>query len=168
MFGWVDAMNILDCLYLFYRLLSGSWSINPEGHLLMSGLNLILEFGIVAMILVGLQLNKRHDSKWHGNIMLIAIGLTIFSFFLAMAYSYIVFIVENASALIIISSIHGFFGVLTLILGGWLVASWAFLRESSSSYCENKIRTMRVVYAIWLTAISSGVIVYILHIVLNA
>ncbi len=126
--------------------------------------NIMLQIVILAIIIVGLFLKKKHKLFQHGSTMLVAVILNLLSFLLAMGPSLLnlepVLVVQPTNSLSIATFVHAFFGTVAEVLGIYVIVSWRL--EKSASRCAAKKKIMRAVTGQWLVALVSGFVVFIL------
>lgn len=121
--------------------------------------NLILQFVIFALLLVGLFFKQKGKFVFHGSTMLIAVVLNAASFFLVMRPSFATFDFSVLDSPIkIISLAHGILGGVTEILGIFLVAAWSLQRNVQS--CIKRKMIMRITITLWFIALVLGILLY--------
>jgi len=131
---------------------------------LQTDINLILQ--VVTFVVIGISLFYKNKQKFkiHGQTMGIALVLHIITFLAVMlpsfsnAYSYFT---EYTSDLGVQTMwIHAVPGAITLILGLFLVVTWA-LRPFNVAACSKRKRIMDVTVVLWLISLVFGIASYI-------
>jgi len=118
---------------------------------------------ILALLVVGIGIKRRKKFALHGMIMLAAVILNLFSFFLIMLPSLLrteIVITQPLQAVSIVALIHSSVGLVVMILGIWLVASWHL--QSSIKNCFKNKRLMRLASVLWLVVLLMGFLLYYL------
>ena len=129
--------------------------ISPEA-------NALLQIIIAVLLTIGIVI-KRRQRFWHGATMLVAVTLTILSVFLIMFPSLLSTEIINTQPLHVISIatiVHSALGLIIMILGVFLVASWHL--QSSVKTCFERKKLMRATAALWLAAGLIGFSLYYL------
>ena len=131
---------------------------------LQTDINLILQ--VVMFVVIGISLFYKNKQKFkiHGQTMGIALVLHIITFLAVMlpsfsdAYSYFT---EYTSDLGVQTMwIHAVPGALTMILGLFLVLTWA-LHPNKVAKCSKRKRIMDVTVVLWLVSLMFGIASYI-------
>ncbi len=129
--------------------------------------NISLQLVVLLVIFVGWRLKKRGKFVWHGNLMLLAVFVVALMLISHMGPSLIGVeedILTNISKVTpIIGFIHAVVGSGAIILGAWLVANWAYIQSSPNRYCASRKKRMRLILALWLTALLLGFMYYFFH-----
>jgi uncharacterized membrane protein YozB (DUF420 family) len=127
--------------------------------------NLALQVGIFFAIAVGYGLKRKRKYFLHGMLMLAAVVLNAFSFFLVMGPSLFnmgEFIFDNfSSRLALVAVFHGVFGALAEILGILLLAVWGF--RASTQNCARKRKLMWPTLILWIVALVLGIVFYAIN-----
>jgi len=125
--------------------------------------NAMFQLIILALLVVGIGIKRRKKFALHGMIMLAAVILNLFSFFLIMLPSLLrteIVITQPLQAVSIVALIHSSVGLVVMILGIWLVASWHL--QSSIKNCFKNKRLMRLASVLWLVVLLIGFLLYYL------
>lgn len=125
--------------------------------------NAMFQLIILALLVVGIGIKRRKKFALHGMIMLAAVILNLFSFFLIMLPSLLrteIIITQPLQAVSIVALIHSSVGLVVMILGIWLVASWHL--QSSIKNCFKNKRLMRLASVLWLVVLLIGFLLYYL------
>jgi len=125
--------------------------------------NAMFQLIILALLVVGIGIKRRKKFALHGMIMLAAVILNLFSFFLIMLPSLLrteIIITQPLQAVSIVALIHSSVGLVVMILGIWLVASWHL--QSSIKNCFKNKRLMRLASVLWLVVLLMGFLLYYL------
>ncbi len=126
--------------------------------------NLVLQIVLVALLVASLVFKKRRNYFLHGSTMMIAAILNAFSFILVMGPSLFdlgQFVVSYPlDRLSMVAMAHGILGAMAEVLAIWVLASWRL--RSSTKYCARKRKSMQVTLVLWLIALFSGILFYVL------
>ncbi len=125
--------------------------------------NAMFQLIILVLLVVGIGMKWRKKLSLHGMIMLVAVILNLFSFVLIMLPSLLrteIIITQPLQAVSIVALIHSSVGLVVMILGIWLVASWHL--QSSIKNCFKNKRLMRLTSILWLVALLMGFLLYYL------
>ena len=134
------------------------------GALLETDINLLLQIVTFLIIVISLVYKSKMKFKIHGGLMAIAVILHIISFFAVMgptfsqAYDY--FTTATSDLGVQTTWIHAIPGAIAMILGIFLVASWA-LRPSNLAACSRRKRLMDVTTLLWLVSLIFGIAAYL-------
>ena len=129
--------------------------------------NLFLQVFIFVVLSVSIFFLKKNRSPrsftLHGRLMLGAILLNFISFLLVMGPSILglrQFIIERPTHILTISTIlHASFGTIAEVVGGYVTFTW--LPSSSVKKCIGKKALMRLTLIVWVIALISGFIEYV-------
>lgn len=125
--------------------------------------SLFLQVIVLVLLMGGYGLKRLKRFRQHGFAMLAAVVLHMVSILTVMIPSFVIsipFISRNITGLFEFAIlIHTITGVLAVVLGTWLVASWR-LRQSMQS-CFSKKKVMRVTLTVWLIALIIGILLYL-------
>jgi len=126
-----------------------------------SDVSLVLQIVVLALLLTGLGFRLKKMFRYHGATMLSAVVVHIATILAVMIPSFLNFApaITLTSTISLITLIHVVAGVVALILGIWIVASWRF--QQSIANCIAKKNVMRVTYTLWLIAVVLGIILYL-------
>jgi hypothetical protein len=136
----------------------------------MSQANLIIFVVILSsLIILSIILQRRKKYVWHGNTLLVVIMVAILLTIIHMGPYFIRAIGEilaDFNAVALLAVIHGAVGLVTLLVGGWLIIMW-FLSESSGEtrFCGSKKKLMRKIIVVWAISLGLGIAYYPLHLV---
>lgn len=125
--------------------------------------NAVLQAVILVLLFVSLAVKQRKRYSMHGITMFTAVVLNLLSLVLIMIPSLLSTEIIFSQPLHLISItmlVHSGLGVVTVILGVWLVASWRL--QSSLKNCIKNRRLMRVTIALWLIVLAVGFLLYYL------
>jgi uncharacterized membrane protein YozB (DUF420 family) len=125
--------------------------------------NAMFQLIILVLLIAGIGMKWRKKLSLHGMIMLVAVILNLFSFVLIMLPSLLrteIIITQPLQAVSIVALIHSSVGLVVMILGIWLVASWHL--QSSIKNCFKNKRLMRLTSILWLVALLMGFLLYYL------
>jgi uncharacterized membrane protein YozB (DUF420 family) len=131
---------------------------------LIAQIDLVVQIVILVVLFAGLILKKKSKFFSHGTSMLVAVVLNAIPFFLVMGPSLLSLgqtVREyplNRLSLVVLG--HASFGSVAEVLGIWIVGSWRL--RSSVQGCVAKKRFMLVTFALWLTAIFFGILLFTL------
>ena len=125
-------------------------------------IDLILQFGILIMTVVGFYTFKKRKLLWHAQLMTIALAMIVTSFLLVMLPSLLMSFMtfNNPSTLVFdwTSIIHIPFGILGLFLGAFLVFRWA--RNEYQIKNMKATFLMRATMFSWVINIILGTAIY--------
>lgn len=145
------------------------WSLNESFHDFMIMLNLVTQILILALLLISLRFKKKRNYVWHGNIMLVAVIISLVLLIMHMVPSLLGSIgkevIDQPFAMLSIATIlHVIFGGTSLILGLRIVVPWAYLQGSRTEACYKRRRVMTSTFRAWILTLILGIMVFILHI----
>lgn len=122
--------------------------------------SLVIQLVVLGLLLGGIWLKAMKKFRQHGIIMLIAVVLHAVMVFAWMIPIYRSFSgsINLADLITVIIPVHALAGIVALILGIWLVASWRL--QTDMKTCFAKKNVMRVTITIWLIALIIGIILY--------
>lgn len=125
--------------------------------------NAMFQLIILVLLVVGIGLKWRKKFALHGIILLVAVILNLVSFILIMLPSLLrteIIITQPLQAVSIVALIHSSVGLVVMILGIWLVASWHL--QSSIKICFKNKRLMRLTSILWIVVLLMGFLLYYL------
>ena len=125
--------------------------------------NAMFQLIILVLFVVSIGMKWRKKFALHGMIMLVAVILNLFSFILIMLPSLLrteIIITQPLQAVSIVTLIHSSVGLVVMILGIWLMASWHL--QSSIKNCFKNKRLMRLTSILWLVVLLMGFLLYYL------
>ena len=134
------------------------------GALLETDINLLLQIVTFLIIVISLVYKSKMKFKIHGGLMAIAVILHIISFFAVMgptfsqAYDY--FTTATSDLGVQTTWIHAIPGAIAMILGIFLVTSWA-LRPSNLAACSRRKTLMDITTLLWLVSLIFGIAAYL-------
>lgn len=127
-------------------------------------LTLVIQIIVLFILLLGYKYKINMKFRNHGITMSIAVLLHLISIFAIMIPSMINFsnllITEIASIPIIITWIHAILGILSTIIGIFLVAEWRF-RAPPNMTCIKRKPLMKPLIIMWVSGLILGIIIYI-------
>lgn len=121
----------------------------------------MLQITTLILLLLSIGIKRMRKLALHGVTMLGAVILNFSSFVLIMLPSLLrteIIRTQPAHTVSIATLVHSSIGLIALILGVWLVASW-HLRSSFADCFRNK-RLMRLTTVLWLIALMIGFLLY--------
>jgi|WetSurMetagenome_2_1015567.scaffolds.fasta_scaffold21363_5 uncharacterized membrane protein YozB (DUF420 family) len=131
---------------------------------LQTDIDLILQFVVLALLLVGL-IGRKRKVHWHVGVMAAAALLELGTFLDFMGPAFVnnlnFFMMELTMPLVIVFLIHAFTGTVTLVLGFGLILAWATQSNSIAS-CYRRKRLMRYTTIIWTISVALGVMGYLI------
>jgi len=128
-------------------------------YLLVASASLAIQLAVLVLLIVGFEFKRRIGYRLHGIFMLSAVALHLVTIAVIMVPSFIIITLEELPMLIVaFSSFHGIAGLITAILGIWIVGGWR-LRQSTK-FCAAKKKFMLATFILWLTTLFFGVILY--------
>jgi hypothetical protein len=136
----------------------------------MSQANLIIFVVILsALIVLSIILQRRKKYVWHGNTLLVVIMVAVLLTIIHMGPYFIRVVGEmlaEFNAVALLGVVHGVVGLVTLLVGGWLLSMW-FLSESNGEtrFCAPKKNLMRKIIVVWAIALGLGIAYYPLHLI---
>ena len=152
---------------MFHCVADEFWRINDAFHNLMGTGNIVLQLLILGMLMMSIHFKRKGDIAAHGNTMVLAFITNFVSITLVMLTGFIYFYVsEPSSYSYSFSFLHGIIGGIAMIVSFWLIAPW-ILRGSDPRFCARKKVFMRIAYVSWTVALVSGLIVWLLDVVLG-
>jgi uncharacterized membrane protein YozB (DUF420 family) len=131
---------------------------------LITDVNLLIQILSFVIISIGIGYKIKKKFKIHGILMGSGIILHLLFFVVAMWPSFsgaFDFFTTSTSLLGVQAMwIHAILGLITLILGLYVVVSW-LLHVSNISSCFKKKRIMDVILISWLTSLVFGIVTYL-------
>jgi uncharacterized membrane protein YozB (DUF420 family) len=125
---------------------------------------LIIQIVVLALLIFGYRLKRQTKFRPHGFIMATALILHAIVIAIVMIPVFALIIrsphLLSFNPAVITGIIHGTLGVITLVSGGFLVASWRFKKNVTPCFKNKKI--MRWTMVIWVTTLVLGIILYYL------
>lgn len=130
-------------------------------YVLVATSSLLIQLVVLVLLVTGYGLKRQNKFRKHGFLMFTAVVLHVTTVLLIMvpSFSVIAFTPTGLSLMIILLAVvHAIFGITTLTLGIWIVASWRL--RKSIQYCAPKKLVMRTTFVLWVITITIGIILY--------
>ncbi|MCW4019077.1 MAG: DUF420 domain-containing protein [Candidatus Bathyarchaeota archaeon] len=129
-----------------------------------STISFIIQIVVLALLIGALILKNQKKFRQHGILMLTAVVLHLISIFVVMVPSLAAFFgspdaLSFADAYVSITAVHAFAGVISSVLGVWLVSAWHLQKDIQG--CFRKKKVMDITFVLWLLSIVLGVILYL-------
>ena len=124
--------------------------------------NAAFQIIILVLLVAGIGVKLKKKFHLHGVLMLVAVILNLFSFFLIMFPSLLrmeIIVTQPFQTVSLTALIHSSVGLVSMILGVWLVGSWHL--QSPKTCFKNK-RLMRVTSILWIVVLLGGFLLYYL------
>jgi uncharacterized membrane protein YozB (DUF420 family) len=122
--------------------------------------NLTLQIIVLGLLIRGYWLKRMKKLRQHGINMLAAVVLHIIMVLSVMIPSLLAISEANLGVTILTTAIvHGITGIITVLLGVWLVTSWRLRTSLQTCFAKKKI--MLVTLSLWLVTISLGILLYL-------
>jgi len=137
-----------------------------DPYVLIATVSLIIQVIVLFMLMYGYSLKSKSKFWQHGRIMAVALILHLIMIFVIMIPSFVYALVPSyiirfpLELISIVGLFHGIAGIVVMILGSWLVATWHFSKEVTGCFKRKSI--MRVTIAAWFSALILGIVLYIL------
>jgi len=130
----------------------------------LATLSLVLQLVTLTVISVGYLLKRKGRLLSHATLMLFAVIVHVSSFVFLMGPA-LISLCQNGFLLkltwLSVTTIsHACLGLITLIVGVWLVAMWHL--QKSTEKCVSRRLIMRYVFVLWVVSIMIGIVVYLL------
>lgn len=125
--------------------------------------NAVLQVVITVLLLISIGIKGRQRYFLHGFTMLAGVLLNLLSFVLIMFPSLLrtaIIYIQPFHIISLMTVFHSALGLVVLILGLWLVASWHL--KSSPKECFKRKKLMRVTTALWILVLLMGFLLYYL------
>lgn len=124
------------------------------------------QIAILLLLIVGYKFVRNRKLKTHGLIMTVAVALHTITIFLVMVPSFVssleVLQRVTLSPIIIITVIHAITGIVTEVLGLFLIAEWRF-RPPPNITCVKKKWLMAPLLLLWTFTLIMGIVFYIYY-----
>lgn len=128
-------------------------------YLFIATFSLAFQLGVLALLIIGYSFKLRLRFRLHGIFMLSAVVLHLIIIGGIMVPSFVAIYLEKAPMLtILFAPFHAALGMVTAILGVWIVGGWR-LRQSTK-FCAPKRKFMRATLILWSITLSLGIIFY--------
>lgn len=153
--------NASDKPFILSRI-ENSWGTILEPFI-SPQVNAMLQLIILGLLIAGIGMKWRKKFSLHGIILLVAVILNLFSFVLIMLPSLLrmeIIIVQPLQAVSIVTLTHSSLGLVAIIMGIWLVASWHL--QPSLKICFRNKKLMRLTSVLWLVVLLMGFVLYYL------
>jgi hypothetical protein len=130
---------------------------------LVATISLSVQIVVLILLALGYSLKGKKMYRQHGMVMLTAVVLHIITILVVMVPSFASFFSAPGAIvfdlIVIVSLVHVALGVIAVILGIWLVASWRLRKDMQMCFAKKKI--MLGTLTLWVTAILLGIFMYI-------
>lgn len=140
-------------------------------HEWMAQVNLfIFIFILSGLIVLSIMLKKKRKFVWHGNTMLVLVIIASLLTVVHMGPSLAWVAIEalnDFNWVAFLGIIHGIIGLVTIVIGVWLVGTWAFVGSSETQFCAPKRKLMWKILTLWIVSLVLGLAYYPLHLVLG-
>jgi uncharacterized membrane protein YozB (DUF420 family) len=128
-------------------------------YLLIGTVSLAFQIGVLVLLAIGFEFKRRSQFRNHGITMMTALISHFVIIGGIMVPSFIAIMFEKPASLIgFFAPFHAVAGLVTAILGIWIVGGWR-LRQSIQ-YCAPKRKFMRITLVLWSITLSLGVVFY--------
>ena len=132
---------------------------------LITDLNLIVQIIAFILVLAALVYKAKGKFKIHGSIMGVAVVLHFVTFIVAMGPSFVksidFFMTETSQLGVQTLWVHALTGVLSLVLGFFLVFKW-ISNSSKIELCFQRKRMMDVTIILWAVSLVFGIATYLI------
>ena len=126
--------------------------------------SLAFQITVLALLIVAYALKNRKKFRRHGIIMTSAVVLHIITILTVMVPSFTSYIpssgvIDYTNPILIITLIHVALGLIAVVLGIWLAASWHLKTDLKRCFANKKL--MKPTLTMWVIAILLGIFLYI-------
>jgi hypothetical protein len=130
-------------------------------YTLIATISLLIQLTVLVLLVTSYMLKRREKFRLHGILMLSAVIVHAAMVFWLMIPSFNAIVVTAglSSFSVTTAMFHAPFGIISLILGIWVVGSWRL--RKSIAFCAPKKRIMLFTFITWIIAITLGVILYL-------
>jgi uncharacterized membrane protein YozB (DUF420 family) len=132
---------------------------------LITDLNLIVQIIAFILVLIALVYKAKGKFKIHGSIMGVAVILHFVTFIVAMGPSFVTsidfFMTETSQLGVQTLWVHALTGVLSLVLGFFLVFAW-ITNASKIELCFRRKRIMDATMILWALSLVFGIATYLI------
>ena len=132
---------------------------------LITDLNLIVQITAFILVLAALVYKAKGKFKIHGSIMAIAVILHLVTFIVAMGPSFVknidFFMNETSQLGVQTLWVHALTGVLSLVLGFFLIFAW-ITKASKIELCFRRKRIMDATIILWAVSLVFGIVTYLI------
>jgi len=131
---------------------------------LVAAASLIIQVVFLLLLVVRYFYKLKLKFYLHGAVMAVAVALHLITVFAVMAPSFVLGVIpyyvipEPLMVISVASVIHGVLGIVALVLGGYLVAAWAFRRNVKD--CFKRKNVMRFAIVAWFASLILGFLLY--------
>jgi uncharacterized membrane protein YozB (DUF420 family) len=135
-----------------------------DPYTLIGTASLIIQVIVFFLLIFGYQSKRKQKFRRHGIVMASALTLHLVAILVIMIPSFVLavlpeFIIPDPLMMkSLVGLIHGITGVLTVILGGYLVAAWHFQLDISG--CIKRKQIMRATITVWFITLVLGIVLY--------
>lgn len=143
-------------------------SIPDFAHNIMIASNLAGQFILIGLIVLAIHYKNQGKLRLHGNLVLLAVLIQFGFIFMHMGPSLLGDvgrdIAANPVAIVpLLSYAHSIIAAITVLMASWLTIAWAS-GYRIPPYCYGKGRLMKIIYALWITSLALGIVLFIFHI----
>lgn len=137
-----------------------------DPYTLIGTASLIIQVIVFFLLIFGYQSKRKQKFQRHGIVMASALILHLLAILVIMIPSFVLavlpeFIIPDPLMMIsLVGLIHGITGVLTAVLGIYLVAAWHFQIDISG--CIKRKQIMRATITVWFITLVLGIVLYAL------
>jgi hypothetical protein len=143
------------------------WTINEPFHDLMGTINLAVQVLLLIMLYLGVRYKHRNNVNAHGNVMVLVVIVAFISAALVMTPSILYYYVSEPTKLgYSFGKIHGILGGAAIILALGMTAPWV-IGGTNTRACAGKRMSMIITTAALSLAILTGLMEFVIHVVLN-
>jgi uncharacterized membrane protein len=120
------------------------------------------------LLTYGYVLKQKLRFRYHGILMSTALILHLIMSVYVMVPSFVWAVIPEyiiskpLSLTSVVGLIHGILGLVALLLGVWIVASWRFRKNIQG--CIRRKKTMLKTIVIWIASLVLGIILYVIFI----
>jgi uncharacterized membrane protein YozB (DUF420 family) len=131
---------------------------------LVATISLVTQIVVLVLLFGGIWLKGKKKYRQHGIMMFTAVVLHTVVILAWMIPSFSSLIsspstLNPVDALMVTALVHAVTGIMTVILGFWLVASWRLQVDVKACFAKKK--AMRVTLTLWLITLVLGIILYL-------
>jgi uncharacterized membrane protein YozB (DUF420 family) len=130
--------------------------------------SLTIQLIVLFLLIYGYQLKKKFRYRQHGFVMAAAVVLHLVIVLYIMIPSLVeavipqYIVVAPLQITSVVGTIHSIVGSTSIVLGVLLVATWRFNKDING--CFARRRLMLPTFAVWLTSLAFGIILYAIFI----
>jgi uncharacterized membrane protein YozB (DUF420 family) len=131
---------------------------------LVATISLVTQIVVLVLLFASIWLKGKKKYRQHGIMMFTAVVLHTVVILAWMIPSFSSLIsspstLNPVDALMVTALVHAVTGIMTVILGFWLVASWRLQVDVKACFAKKK--AMRVTLTLWLITLVLGIILYL-------